>query len=582
MSSDHIVLIIDDSETDRETYRRYLTLAQDFKGQIIDCALVESALQLCDQQRPDVILLDYLLPDADGLEFLQQFAARFGDLPVVIMLTGQGSEAIAVEAMKYGVKDYLVKGKLTAPALIKAVTTALDTQALQRQLDQQRRQQALLAGINLKIGQSFELSQILQAAVEGMRPLLGTDRSIVYQFHADRSGTIAAKSVMPNWSASIAHQLSDSCFQNAADKINQYLHGYKTVVEDIENANLLACHVQMLREFQVKAVLAVPIILPPTAPDCTNRLWGLLIAHHCQTTHAWRSAEINLLDELAMQMGIAIQQAELMTNLQSTIEKQQTTEQELRNRAIEVGQTNVLLFQTAGLLEQRNRELDEFSYIVSHDLQAPLRGIANLADWLCKDLEGQLPPENLHQLELMQLRVLQMTALVNGLLQYALVGREHVDPIGISLSALIAEVVDLLAPPSHLIVQFSPHLPTIKTQVLPLKQVLSNLISNAIKYHDATADGQSDGPRGKVEIRVTEEDTVWKFAVIDDGPGIAPEHHQKIFGIFQTLAVSNDANSTGIGLAIIKKIVESRGGTIAVTSALGQGSCFSFTWPKLS
>jgi YesN/AraC family two-component response regulator len=113
----------------------------------------------------------------------------------VIMLTGQGSEAIAVEAMKYGVKDYLVKGKLTAPALIKAVTTALDTQALQRQLDQQRRQQALLAGINLKIGQSFELSQILQAAVEGMRPLLGTDRSIVYQFHADRSGTIAAKSL---------------------------------------------------------------------------------------------------------------------------------------------------------------------------------------------------------------------------------------------------------------------------------------------------------------------------------------------------------------------------------------------------
>jgi signal transduction histidine kinase len=497
------------------------------------------------------------------------------------MLTGQGSEAIAVEAMKYGVKDYLVKGKLTAPALISAVTAALATQALQRQLDHQRRQQALLVGINLKIGQLFELSQILQAAVEGIRPLLGTDRSIVYQFHADRSGTIVAKSVMPDWSAAIANQLADSCFQNAEDKLNQYLHGYKTVVEDIDNADLLDCHVKMLREFQVKAVLAVPIILPPTDPDGADRLWGLLIVHHCQATHAWRSAEINLLDELAMQMGIAIQQAELIANLQSTIKKQHTTEQELRNRAVEIGQTNVLLFQTAGLLEQRNRELDEFSYIVSHDLQAPLRGIANLADWLCKDLDGQLPAENLHQLELIQLRVLQMTALINGLLEYALVGREHVDPIGINLSELIAEVVDLLAPPSHLTVQFSPHLPILKTQALPLKQVLSNLIGNAIKYHDATNDGQSDGSRGKVDIVVTEEDAVWQFAVIDDGPGIAPEHHQKIFGIFQTLTAHNDANSTGIGLAIIKKIVESRGGTIAVTSALGQGSCFSFTWPKL-
>jgi signal transduction histidine kinase/CheY-like chemotaxis protein len=585
MSINYIVLIVDDSETDRETYRRYLTSAQNFDVQITECDLVESALEQCAQQRPDVILLDYLLPDADGLEFLQQFTVRFGALPVVIMLTGQGSESVAVEAMKYGVKDYLVKGKLTAPALINVITTTLATQALQRQLDQQRQQQALLAGINLKISQSFELSQILQAAVEGIRPLLGTDRSIVYQFHADRSGTIVAESVMPDWSVSIAQQLADSCFQNTTgDKLDQYLHGYKTVVEDIQSADLPACHIQMLQALQVKAVLAVPIVLPPVALERTARLWGLLIAHHCETTHAWQSAQINLLDELAMQMGIAIQQAELMANLKSTIEKQQTTEQELRNRAIEIGQINLLLFQTAGLLEQRNRELDEFSYIVSHDLKAPLRGISNLADWLSKDLEGQLPAENLQQLELIQLRALQMTELINGLLQYALVGRERIDPIGVNLSQLIAEVVDLLAPPSHLTVQFSTDLPTIKTQMLPLKQVLANLIGNAIKYHDATAEGPGDRPKGKVEIVVTEEDAVWQFAVIDNGPGIAPEHHQKIFGIFQTLAGRDDPNSpgsTGIGLAIIKKIVESRGGAITLTSALGQGSCFSFTWPKL-
>jgi signal transduction histidine kinase/CheY-like chemotaxis protein len=581
MSARCTVLIVDDSEVDRETYRRYLASAHNLNCRITDCESVEYALQLCDRNRPDVILLDYLLPDADGLEFIQQYHDRFGALPIVIMLTGQGNESVAVEAMKYGVKDYLVKGELTSQKLIDAITNALTTQRLQTQIDRQRQQRELLSSINLKISHTIELSQILQAAVDGVRSLLSSDRAVVYRFQPDRSGSIGAESVLPEWSASIARQMKDNCFQDAAvDKLKQYMHGHKTVVNDVETSNLTACHIQMLQEFQVKAVLAVPILFR-VPPACEVSLWGLLIAHHCESTHAWQPDEINLLDELAMQMGIAIQQAELVIDLQATVAQQRAIEQQLRDRVIEIEQTNSRLFETSGLLERRNQELDEFSHIASHDLQAPLRGISNLAEWLVSDLAGQLPPENQHQLELIQSRVRQMTTLINGLLQYALVGRENIAPTHVNLSQLIAEVVDLLAPPSHLSVSFSIDLPTIKTQALLLKQVLSNLIGNAIKYHDAPANTQADRPQGKVEILVADEDTLWRFTVIDNGPGIAPENQQKIFGIFQTLVGRDDMKGMGIGLAVIKKIVESRGGTVAVESAIGQGSTFSFTWPKM-
>jgi signal transduction histidine kinase len=573
MSSSCAVLIVDDSEADRETYCRYLMSAGNFN--IVDRESAESAFQFCKRECPDVILLDYLLPDADGLEFLRQLQKLLGSLPIVIMLTGQGNESVAVEAMKYGVKDYLIKGELTRDKLITAVTNALNTQQLQAQIDRQRQQRELLASINLQISQAIELSSILQDAVEGVKKLLGTDRAIVYQFHPDQSGTIVAESVLPQWSASIARQLNDTCFQNtAANKLEQYLHGHKTVVENIETANLTPCHIQMLQEFQVKAVLAIPILFR-VPPACEVSLWGLLIAHHCETTHEWRSDEIDLLTELAMQMAIAIQQTELVIDLKATVKQQQAIEQELRDRVLEIEQTNSRLSETSGLLQRRNQELDDFSHIASHDLQAPLRGISNLAQWLVSDLEGQLPKENQHQLELIQSRVVQMTTLINGLLQYALVGRENVAPINVNLSQLIAEVVDLLAPPNNLTVSFSTDLPTIRTQALLLKQVLSNLVGNAIKYHDVVTDTQ-----GRVEILVVDEDTLWRFSVIDDGPGIAPENQQKIFGIFQTLVGRDDMKSMGIGLAVIKKIVESRGGTVAVESTIGQGSTFSFTWPK--
>jgi signal transduction histidine kinase len=266
------------------------------------------------------------------------------------------------------------------------------------------------------------------------------------------------------------------------------------------------------------------------------------------------------------------QKADLMSDLQISIVNHEAIEQQLRDRTIELEQINLILSQSTHLLEDRNQELDDFSHIASHDLQAPLRGISNLAEWLVSDLEGKLPIENQQQLKLIQSRVLQMNALINGLLQYARVGRENIDTSPVNLSQLLAEVVDLLDPPIEFQIKFPLDLPSIETQTLLLKQVLSNLIGNAIKYRNS--------PNGKVEILVEDRESCLEFKIVDDGPGIAPEDQKKIFGIFQTLVSRDDLKGTGIGLTIVKKIVESRGGAIWVESELGKGSTFSFTWPK--
>lgn len=568
-----VILIVDDSEVDRATYRRYLESANNLGCDILDCESAEDALQVCHRDRPNVILLDYLLPDEDGLELLQQLAEQLGNLPPVIMLTGQGNEAVAVEAMKHGARDYLVKGQLTPQKLVNSVANALTEQKLQVQLDRQRQQRELLTSIALKISYSMELPEILQAAVEGARELLGCDRTLIYRFAPNMSGTFVAEAVLPEWSSALGRHFEDNCFQGKqAYQIEKYLQGHKMVVSNIESANLTACHVRMLKQFQVKANLVIPILLRDISLSSESSVWGLLIAHHCKTVYEWKTDELNLLDELSVQLAIAIQHAELVLNLNAILKKRQAIEYKLRDHILEIEKTNLRLSQTTHLLEQRNQELDEFSYIASHDLQAPLRGIANLAEWLAQDLNGQLPPENQQQLELIQSRVLQMNALINGLLQYARVGKENIGSMPVNISQLLEEVVGLLVPPANFQVQFPSNLPTLETEGLLLKQVFSNLIGNAIKYHERTD--------GKVEILVKDQESLLQFTVVDDGPGIAPEYHKKIFGLFQTLVGRDDTKGMGIGLAITKKIVESRGGSIWVESEVGKGSAFSFTWPK--
>lgn len=254
------------------------------------------------------------------------------------------------------------------------------------------------------------------------------------------------------------------------------------------------------------------------------------------------------------------------------IQERKTVEAALTARANELAYLTAILTQTNTALEKRNQELDQFAYVTSHDLKAPLRAIANLSQWIEEDISDVLTDETRHQMNLLRGRVHRMEALINGLLQFSRSGRETADKSTVSVASLLTEIVDSLAPPPAFTVEIAPNMPILVTERLPLEQVFSNLIGNAIKHH----------PRldGKVQISCQDLGTSYEFAVADDGKGIAPEYHEKVFGIFQTLEARDRTENTGIGLAIVKKIVENYGGKIKIDSVEGKGAKFRFTWSK--
>ena len=247
-------------------------------------------------------------------------------------------------------------------------------------------------------------------------------------------------------------------------------------------------------------------------------------------------------------------------------------EDRVAQRTAQLAQLNLTLAHTAALLEERNRELDQFAHIASHDLKAPLRAISNLAEWIEDDLQGQLPDENQQQMRLLRKRVLRMEALITGLLDYSRVGRTHAAIATVSVRALLEEVIDSLDPPASFEIAIAPDLPTLPARQLLLRQVFANLISNAIKHHDR--------PDGRITITASDRAAFYEFAVTDDGAGIAAKYHDRIFVIFQTLTARDAKENTGVGLSIVKKIVETEGGQIRVESEIGQGTTFRFTWLK--
>jgi PAS domain S-box-containing protein len=224
-------------------------------------------------------------------------------------------------------------------------------------------------------------------------------------------------------------------------------------------------------------------------------------------------------------------------------------------------------------LEKINAELDQFAYVVSHDLKAPLRAINNLSEWIEEDISELIEGDTKDQFKLLRGRVHRMESLINGILSYSRAGRIKTVKERFLIRSIVDDLCETFGTKKSVefVIEGDSELELISEKIT-LMQILQNFISNGIKYNDK--------PDVVITIGWQDRGSDIEFFVRDNGPGISPEFHDKIFVIFQTLQSRDEVESTGVGLAIVKKIMDEKGGTIRVESTMTEGTTFYFSWPK--
>jgi signal transduction histidine kinase len=411
-------------------------------------------------------------------------------------------------------------------------------QQAQEELELQTRRTQLFAEVTLKIRQSLQIEEILQTTVTEVQKILGADRVLIYRLWPDGTGSSVSEKVLPGWPSVTGYIFPEEVFPE--DMKQQYLQGRIGLIPDVENApDVTPCLVDYLRQFNVKSKLVVPVITQ-------GEVWGLLVAHQCTHPRQWTNFEIELQQQLANQIGIALTQAQLL-------------EQEVRQRQE---------------LARSNTELQQFAYIASHDLQEPLRMVTSYLQLLERRYQHQLGTDADDFIAFAVDGATRMKALINDLLLFSRVGT-HGKPFELTHCTPIVERaianLKIAIEESQATVTYDA-LPIVLGDTIQLTQLFQNLIGNAIKFH-------GNAPP-MIHIGVESHTHDWCFFVRDNGIGIEPDYLEQIFVIFQRLHRRTDYPGTGIGLAVCKKIVERHGGKIWVQSKVGNGSAFYFTLPR--
>jgi PAS domain S-box-containing protein len=355
----YTILFVDDSEVDRATYRRFLLQDSDRTYNIVEFDNGEDALQWCQHEIPDILLLDYYLPDIDGLELLEELLQQSGrnTLPAIV-LTGQGNLQIAVDLLKSGAQDYLEKSQITPEVLQRSISYVLRHTQLMREREWQRQQQQIVAKTALAIRDSLKLEDILNTTVTEIRNILLCDRVIIFQLAPDLSGRVVVESVGSEARPILSTQIHDPCLSESY--FERFRQGLVTAKSDIYSAQIAPCHLEFLTNLQVRANLVVPILQG-------ENLWGLLIAHHCVGPREWQASEIELLRQLSAQASIAIQQADLLEQLQTELRDRKQAEltlqetQEKLQLFIKYAPASIVMFdRSMCYLAASQRWVDEF------------------------------------------------------------------------------------------------------------------------------------------------------------------------------------------------------------------------------
>ena len=411
-----------------------------------------------------------------------------------------------------------------------------------------------------RLRESLDLDTIFQATATEVRQLLQADRVGMFRFDPDSGwddGEFVSEDVDPEYTSAIAQKVHDRCL--GEQFAIYYQQGRMQVVADIYNAGLSDCHMAILAQFQVRANLAVPLLQG-------QNLWGLLCIHQCRAPRQWQDIEIEFVRQIANHLGVALQHAELLAELRAEIVERQQAEQR-------VHELNQGLRQAIIELKAVNKELEAFSYSVSHDLRAPLRSIDGFSLALLEDCQDQLNAIGQDYLRRIRAATQRMGQSIDDLLTLSRVTRSDLRLESVDLSQVADRICTELQqsqPERQVEFAIQTGLST-RGDVHLLHLMLENLLNNAWKF-------TSKHPQARIELGIIHQDSgIEIYFVRDDGAGFDMAYSEKLFSPFQRLHGMQEFPGNGIGLATVQRIVHRHGGRVWAQASVEQGATFYFT-----
>ena len=445
-----------------------------------------------------------------------------------------------------------------------------DRKQAEQTIRQQAEKEILLRQITQNMRQTLDLQSIFDTACQEIRQFIQTDRVAIFKFYPEFSfddGEFVAESLNDGFSSVLGMRVQDHCFGENHSEL--YVKGHFQAISDVLNSNLQACHIEILQRFQIRANLVMPLLRG-------EELWGLLCIQSCTAPRIWQADEIDLIQQITGQLAIAIQQADLFDKI--------------RQEQAKLLETNQKLALSNEELARATRLKDEFLANMSHELRTPLNGILGMAETLQEQVLGSLNEKQLKFLKTIEKSGLHLLSLINDVLDLAKIGAGQL-ALDCTLTAiaplcrtsLIFIQQQAFSKNIQLQTQISENLPDLWIDERRIRQVLINLLNNAVKFTPAA---------GQISLTVTHflpERTslnifpqgFLRIAITDTGIGIAPEDCKKLFQPFIQIdsSLTRQYEGTGLGLALVKHIVELHGGQVNLSSELGKGSCFSFDLP---